>query len=61
MKAVCEALGVARINLMIKMARLEEWRDRRCSPPRPDDSEALAEIEAVVRNCRVTVITGFVA
>jgi hypothetical protein len=46
-KAVCEALGVPRSNLMIRRARSEEWRDRRRSPPRPDDNEALAEIEAV--------------
>ncbi len=47
MKLVCEALGVARSNLMVKKARSSDWKDRRRSPARPDDAEALAEIQAV--------------
>ena len=45
MKAVCTALGVARSNVMARMARSDEWQDRRRSPPRADDREVLAEIE----------------
>jgi putative transposase len=46
-KAVCEALGIARSNLMVKKARSANWIDRRRAPPKPDDSEVLAEIESV--------------
>ena len=47
-RAVCAALGVSRGHLQSKLRRPAEWRDRRCSPPRSDDDEAMAAITAVI-------------
>lgn len=50
-KAVCEALGVARSHLMNLLKRPTDWVDRRCGSRSPESDAALvAEIRDVVRD-----------
>lgn len=49
MKAVCEALGVARSNIMTMRSRAAGWSDRRRAAKSPAvDAEVLGEIKGVI-------------
>lgn len=49
MKAVCEALGVARSNIMTKRPRAPDWSDRRRAAKSPAaDAEVVSEVKAVI-------------
>ena len=49
MKAVCEALGVARSNIMTMRSRAAGWSDRRRAAKSPAaDAEVIGEVKAVI-------------
>ncbi|MCX8565668.1 MAG: putative transposase [Glomeribacter sp. 1016415] len=48
MKRVCEVLGVARSNLIVKVNRCEQWQDKRRAR-QTDDRDLVAEIEQVIK------------
>jgi putative transposase len=50
MRLVCEALGVARSNVMARQRRSATWTDRRTSRCKTDDTAALDAIRAVVHD-----------
>ena len=49
MKAVCEALGVARSNIITMRSRAAGWSDRRRAAKSPAaDAEVIGEVKAVI-------------
>lgn len=49
-REVCSVLGVSRSHITTRRSRPSDWVDRRRAPPRPDDTQLLANIKTVVHD-----------
>jgi hypothetical protein len=61
MKAVCEALGVARSHVHARVHRPKDWRDGRMNRTPAPNEELLVEIRQHIADlpiCRATAIDG---